>query len=317
MKKEGRGTMRYVKWWAKRIVFLSNLVCIGLFLGAGCSPNPPLRVTEERLAELEENIGVQLLKYNLGLDDRDFEILAPYLRTDVASVENENIRFKVECIYSDAHFNMVVTHEELLEDVCDEPWKINQDWSVVFTTESPYFSMRRYGVIGYTFQWPEELGEKPDNIYYDFTTVKAVRDISSINVELFPALRKNNAPIGSDKLFLSIEKEKGPDLVCLENRDGFENVSVSPFYIWADCRPVTTQYPIYDVFIQYKDGTEVGYTKEEFEKDTQLSTSELPWDYFGYYGSEIIIKINPPFLELDKISSITINGTKFPLTFRS
>lgn len=293
------------------------LVCIGILLCTGCSPQQSLGVPEERLAELEENIGVQLLKYNLKLEDRDFEILAPYIRTNVASTENGHVRIKIECIYSDAHFDRYVISEEWMDESFKEKWGLAEKFSFVYRYNAQNVRKPLYGSMGWELDWPEELGEKPDNINYYTLDVRENTEIFSTMIKYSPRPKEQfdgvAAPDTKD-LFFRLEKERGPDLVYLENQNGFENISVSPYHIWADCSPAITQNPVYDVFIQYKDGTEIGYTKEEFEADEE--EPKLPWNYYGNYGTAFFIEILPPYLELDKISSITINGTEFPLNWR-
>lgn len=310
--------MKLMKWWAKRIVFFVVLASLGVFSGVGCTFQPSLRVTEERLAELEENIGVQLLKYSLELETRDFEMLTPYIRTNLAEAENEHIHIKIECVCSDAHFDRYVISREWLDEEYRKKWKMAEKFSFVYRYNEQNVRRPMYGSMGWDLDWPEELGEKPDNIDYYTLIVRENTEIFSTMITYSPRPReqfdKSVAP-DTDNLSIMLEKEKVPDLVYLGNQNGFENISVSPFHIWADCNPTTTQNPVYDVFIQYKDGTESGYTKEEFEADEE-GTSKLPWVYDGNRGNVFSIEILPPYLELDKISSITINGTKFPLSWR-
>lgn len=316
--------MKFFRQLAKRILFWGVWVSIIILSGMGCSAQPPSElpiVTAEHLTELEENIGVQLLKYYLKLNDKDISILAPYLKTKISSSHNGSINTSVECVCSSPHFSVYVVSFEQVEGSFIDNYKYVPDYSFMYMAdEEGYFGSRSktFDTAAGELPWPDDWGKAPENIRYMYFTVKngplvkySFLDVDSLKYSPDDSVPASSMSIRSSLILENMERTV---LSSSKTRNSFENVSVSPFYIWADYSSDMEQSPLYDVYLQYKDGTKIGYTSENFKNQHDLEGNELPWHYHDSI-SELYIQIDPPYLELDKIDSVIINGAKFPLKY--
>ena len=105
------------------------------------------------------------------------------------------------------------------------------------------------------------------------------------------------------------------------DEDVFRSIELSPFGLWIDVYEdwetddsLSAGVPIYDVFLLFEDGSQVGARAEQFADPDSLEKigwggTQLP---NGTHQSYISIRFSQ-FVDIDKVKAVIINGREFPL----
>lgn len=247
----------------------------------------------------------------------NMDIISQYLRTDLGAVEDSHLRYSIEGVVSDSHFDSYILSLERLDGKALTP----TDTAVVQWEYAYSVPLRKRSGLQATANplvldqdaLVERAGCSSPQKKYFLYHLKEPIAIDSATVQFKD--RKNLFADSAGIPSFTIEKAQGKELVYKGNKNGIENISISPFHIWMDFRPyLPDNGTIPDIFLEYQDGSKIGRTSKELEKamEADPQPGQETWWYCDANGVYLCV-YTEPLLELSKIKSLWINHTEYPL----
>lgn len=246
----------------------------------------------------------------------NYDIVEEYILADLAQVSDGAYSLTLESALSDGHYNFVVFSISSLDgrDLGDRFPDVKFD----FTLETPAriqpgFQLERLKT--------EEDSESCEHfIALIHSSQSAIRSMRMEINRMF-AFDGSLEDLPTE-LKVEADFKPCPLSVSRSSTGVFRNIELSPFGLWIDVDEAWEEddslsegLPIYDVYLSYKDGGQIGARAEQFAEPEYLE--EIGWGGIqlpnGTHQSYISIRFEQ-FVDISNVKAVIIDGQEYPIS---
>ena len=245
----------------------------------------------------------------------NYDMIEQYVMSDLAQESEGNLRLTLESALTDGHYYYVVFSVGSLDG--SSLGDRFPDIEFTFTLESP-------SRIQPGFQLEKlDMGESTDSLAYYVALIRSSQsEIQSMRMELrrLFSLDGSQAEIPAA---MAVEANFIPCPLAVggDSEGAFRSIELSPFGLWIDVYDhweeddaLSAGIPIYDIFLLYEDGSQIGVKAEQFADPEYLE--RIGWGGMqlpnGTHQSYISIRFNS-FVDVSKVKAVVIHGQEYPL----
>ena len=247
--------------------------------------------------------------------EENFKKVENSVLNDIAQVSDENISLTLESALSDGHYYYVVFSVTSLN---------GRNIAELFPDVTFQFTREVQSRIQPAFQIERLETEENSDTHTVYTAlIRSDELIQSMKMDLTRLFSMNSSAEAID-CALSVETDFLPCPIASGGiPDGkFRNIELSPFGLWIDVfeawensDALASGLPIYDVSIEFKDGSVTGATVAQFADFAYLES--IGWGGMqlpnGTHQSLISIRFSG-FIDTATVQSVTIDGVKIPVS---
>ena len=258
--------------------------------------------------------GGRFLASLFGRDN--YNIVEEYVMADIAQVSDGKYNLTLESALSDGHYHFVVFSVASVDGSSIGDWFPDVEFD--FTLESPSrikpgFQLERL-----------DTDDSSDNCAFFIALIRssqsAIRSMQ-MNVSWLYAF---DGSLEDIPVALSVKADfvSCPLVTGGDSDSIFRNIELSPFGLWIDVfeaweddDSLSEGLPIYDIYLRYEDGKQIGAKAEQFADAEYLEG--IGWGGVqlpnGTHQSYISIRF-AQFVDSSKVKAIVINGQEYSLS---
>ena len=258
--------------------------------------------------------GGRFLASLFGRDN--YNIVEEYVMSDLAQVSDGKYNLALESALSDGHYHFVVFSVASVDgsSIGDRFPDVEFDFTLETPSRiKPGFQLERL-----------DTEDSSDNCAYFIALIRSGQStIRSMQMNV-SRLYAFDGSLEDIPLTLSVNADfvSCPLATGGDSESIFRKIELSPFGLWIDVfeaweddDSLSAGLPIYDIYLRYEDGKQIGAAAEQFAdteylEDIGWNGAQLP---NGTHQSYISIRF-AQFVDISKVKAIVINGQEYLLS---